>query len=389
MLFILSKDFKNASNLEQLLNHNDEEIEIRIESLRIDIENISKKFENRIYNIINLFNPKNIIPDKTVSKSQARRSLEKILLKANRYNQCIKQRIASVETDCTKSIQTINIGILISKSIQDFKYKQQLANENTSIIYPSRFTIFTFNNHLILSDENKSCLHVIHASTHEYIKEIELKSKEFICLCENENDNVLCVVYRLKHKLLLFNNNYEIIKEMKLPKNGAYGAIAYNHMNSMYYLLNDVKLTICMINKDLNNIAKQVDIHDADLLWSIKVINNKIFVCNNHKNTLKSKILVYDNQLNSIICSFGENILYYPVDIIVANQGRAAVESNNNGFIYITDALQHCIVVFTANEFKFIKKIKLDELPCFGLILNNQLILNHNFRTLVLYDIIQ
>lgn len=200
-------------------------------------------------------------------------------------------------------------------------------------------------------------------------------------LCVNEDDNVLCAIDWSLNKLNLLDKEYKLIKDITLPPYGSYKSIDYNYTNNMYYLLNGKEnaTSILIIDKNLTRIMKQTAILDAMFLMSIKLIKNKVYVCDSHWGRNKSRILIFDNQLN-FIESFGETILYSPQDIFI--------DPYCNNFIYIPDYWDECVTIFALDDHTFIKKIRIYECPLYGLIVNNKMIINHSMKTLRVYDIV-
>lgn len=216
---------------------------------------------------------------------------------------------------------------------------------------------FKINNHIVMSDWKQRCLHILDALTYEYINQLNYNGQmgKMTGVCENDQDNFICAVDNTHSTLLLFNKDYKIVKILELEKklvdmNGTYGAIDFNSFNSIYYLISSGhKESILMIDKDLNAVLREIQLTETRILNSIKVINNIIYVCDNHNDGEKSRILAFDANLNYLL-SFGENKLNIPQDIFI--------NPKNLNHIYITDKFSFSIAVFDIRNLKYVGNVK-------------------------------
>lgn len=207
-------------------------------------------------------------------------------------------------------------------------------------------------------------------------------------ICVDEETNQVCIVDWTRGCLCLLNKNYAIVKEKHLKttldnKWRSYTSICYNKITKAFYLIDNTKLSesILMFDNCIENALKEVQIVNSFNLESIKCLNNKIYVCDNHFNNVNSRIIVYDAVQLNYIKSVGMNMLSSPIDIL----------TYNNKFYYVTDSQNSCIQAFNVNNDdyendEYIDTVYINTYPNHTAISNNKLIIIHR-TTCTVYQI--
>lgn len=204
---------------------------------------------------------------------------------------------------------------------------------------------------IIASDYSARCLHVINSNSYEYIMKISLNGHmgKIKGLCAVKNKYV-CAVDSTNAKLYLIEvlyKKYRIINGFNLEKSNndkhliSYCAIDYNETNNIFYLIVDDKTckSILMIDYELTCIIKKMVIFQAHNINSLKILNNKVYICHNMGN-----ILIYDSNLE-YIGSFGEYRLTRPVFII------NHIDKANFIYVYDQQECRFCIFNIHNNEY--------------------------------------
>lgn len=249
---------------------------------------------------------------------------------------------------------------------------------------------FKVNNHLIVCDSNslnKTCLHVLDCNTYAYLMKIDLDINNEICgICVNKDENLICILDRENAKLYLINKDYKIIKQKRIERSinierRFYKGIDYNCFNHIYYII-DATLgnkTILMWNSELDFIVKEENVAECCHLESIKILNNKVYVCDHDlwNDKSKNRIMVFDCELN-YLHSICENSLSNPINLLL--------NPKNVNFIYVLENTSHLntvsngyIKVFDVNNGKFMYKIFIKKYFNSGTISSGKLMLTSVF----------
>lgn len=216
-----------------------------------------------------------------------------------------------------------------------------------------------------------------------YIKKVHLNKKEGwvtgICVCESKQ--WVYVVDFPNSCLYLLNKEYQIVKQNNLEPEKTlmplklfrergqrrfYSGMDYNIVNEMLYVtansVNERKSWLMVIEGESLIVINEKIIKDDGWAVSLKLFNNKIYVCKNMELG-SSNIQVFDLNL-LFITSFGSGILDSPYDIILSQK--------SNYYFYISDKAKKCLHVFsTDNNYDYLKHITVNGYPGRGVFVNN------------------
>lgn len=256
--------------------------------------------------------------------------------------------------------------------------------ENDNFKWIQYMCEFKPNNHIILSDSEAFCWHIFDAISFNYIKPLNFKGRMGFAygLCVIEpNEQILCADDWNK-EVYLIDKKYSIVKEYKLEKERDgkerwYYSCDFDNKNKTVYITDKGSNSLVVLDDEFNlirdvKILKNTDLNNSKL-GTIKVIYNKIYICDNGD---KKGILVFDMELNLI--DILSNISFSPFDLIV--------NPKNMSYIYVID--YNVITIFNVHSKQCIDKVQVER-AVKGLILNsNKLIINCDHKQLFIYDII-
>lgn len=289
-----------------------------------------------------------------------------------------------------------------NKPIKRLLLNKIIKHENFKSI--SFLCNFKHNNHVILSDCDSKCIHVLNAIDYNYIKCINLNNQlgKVQSICVIKHNNQLCVVNSTNNTIYVLNKDYKLVKTKKVYTVNQHKeherqltSLDYCYSNKRLYLLDKSFKSILVIDENVDVILNEYSIKDINddrilkisHLNSMKVIHDKIYICNSFwpSDSYQSNLLIFDLELN-LIQTIGNHALHNPIDIITFDYNNSN-DFNSTDYIYIVDFYSTCIHIYQKMTLDYVNNLNVNLSPSNAIIFNNQMIVNHNFNEIIIYDI--